>query len=228
MKTPSFPVCLLVLVTVGANLPAHAQNAVSGKPSAPVAAEKPRPSDKWELMDYGPVLAATIVAQAPGANIANKGIAIKLGSPAVGTAVFDTDLMRWSAVWTGGFLNYTGIVFDGSHGPNPSIKGELAFCTAVGPGWGFGDMRGEFVDPRERPFGPLPKNWAKYRGHYLCGDRTVVSYTVGETAGARRARRGFGGVHAHAVDRANECEADASHRGCGGVRADQGGGESCG
>jgi hypothetical protein len=157
--------------------PARAQN---GAP-APAAKSKPaapRPPDKYEVMDYGPFVSATIVAPVPGTNITNKGIAIKVGE---GAMLFDTDLLRWSAGWTKGFLNLNGVVFDGKHGPNPSVKGEVVFCTAPGPGWTV-DARGDLTDPRERPFGPLPATHAKYRGLYLNGDRTIVSYSVAGSA----------------------------------------------
>ena len=134
-----------------------------------------------EAMDFGPFLAATIVAPAPGANTANKGLAIKVGPHAEGAMLFDTDLMRWAAAWTGGFLNLTGVAFNGAHGPNPTVRGNLAFVTAQGPGWS-SDARGDFSDPRERPFGPLPAAHAHFSGLYLSGSRTVVSYTVAGAA----------------------------------------------
>src|SRR5262249_33954916 len=48
--------------------------------------------------------------------------------------------------------------------------------TAAAPGWA---KDGSFTDPRPRPFGPLPREWAKYRGLYLNGPRVTLHYTVG-------------------------------------------------
>ncbi|RYD62032.1 MAG: hypothetical protein EOP84_35015, partial [Verrucomicrobiaceae bacterium] len=147
---------------------------------------------KWEEMDYGPFLSHTINnAQGKTAfdqkgTAANKGIAIKLGKDSEATMVFDTDLLRMAGGWTGGFLKLKGVVYEGGHGPNPqpADKVNMVFQTNVSPGWSKG---GEFTDPRKVPtgpgaakvpLGPLPKEWAKYRGLYLSGDNVVLAYTV--------------------------------------------------
>jgi hypothetical protein len=137
---------------------------------------------RHELMDYGRFLTATIKAPSPADNNAMKGIAIKLGSdPARSAAIcFDADLLRVSAGWTGGFLKLKGTPFDGSHGSWPEVNGTQVFGTRQGPGWASAD--GGFADPRPEPFGPLPSGWAKYKGLYRSGDRTVISYTVGGVA----------------------------------------------
>ena len=33
----------------------------------------------------------------------------------------------------------------------------------------------------DRPYGPLPREWARYRGLYHHEHRTIIAYTVGET-----------------------------------------------
>jgi hypothetical protein len=43
-----------------------------------------------------------------------------------------------------------------------------------------------FHDPRSlgrdgRPYGPLPRSWARYLGSYAYGDQTILAYRVGET-----------------------------------------------
>ena len=62
---------------------------------------------------------------------------------------------------------------------------EIFFQTNPGPGWSKGSS---FEDPREKPkgpgaakvpFGPLPKDWAKYKGLHLHGSTVVLSYSVG-------------------------------------------------
>ena len=157
--------------------------------SALFAAKK---NTKYEAMDYGRFLTASW-DNTEGKNTlkgggccANKGIAIKLGDDE-GGMLFDTDLCRWAGGWTGGFVTYKGVVFDGAHGPNPSpAKGtSIHFQTNPAPTWSKG---GAFADPRKLPtgkgaatvpFGPLPQDWAKYRGLFLHGDNVVISYTVG-------------------------------------------------
>ncbi len=157
--------------------------------SALFAAKK---NTKYEAMDYGRFLTASW-DNTEGKNTlkgggccANKGIAIKLGDDEAGM-LFDTDLCRWAGGWTGGFVTYKGVAFDGAHGPNPSpAKGtSVHFQTNPAPTWSKG---GAFADPRKLPtgkgaatvaFGPLPPDWAKYRGLYVHGDNVVISYTVG-------------------------------------------------
>ena len=143
-------------------VPVQKQEATVEKKAEPKVEKKKRaerkedPNAKWAKMEYGTFLAASI--KAPGKdNNANKGIAIKLGkgtdkNPAA-TICFDTDLLRVSGAWTGGFLNLLGTPFDGSHGSWPTAKGEPVFSTKVGPGWAKGDD--DFKDPRSEPFRPL-------------------------------------------------------------------------
>jgi hypothetical protein len=158
---------------------------------------------KYDEMDYGRFLSATFATQdvkgADGRAVkgqttletttgcaTNKGIAVQLGQKA-GGMLFDTDLCRMSGGWTGGHVKYKGVVFDGGHGPNPAPAESAAMFFQInpGPGWSKGD---DFADPRKLPtgpgaakvpFGPLPREWAKYRGLYLHGDHVVLTYTVG-------------------------------------------------
>ncbi|HEX5176665.1 MAG TPA: DUF6797 domain-containing protein, partial [Chthoniobacteraceae bacterium] len=148
---------------------------------------------KWEEMDYGRFLSATF-NNAEGKTTferkgcaTNKGIAIKLGKNEEATALFDTDLCRMAGGWLDGWLKLKGVVFDGAHGPNPqpADNAVLVFQTDPGPGWSKGE---EFNDPRPMPtgpgaakipLGPLPRDWAKYKGLYWSGDRVVVAYSVG-------------------------------------------------
>lgn len=141
-------------------------------------------------MDYGRFLSHTITAPQPAGNVAVKGVAIKLGAlgnggvPA-GAILFDTELCRVAAGWTGGFLDLRGVAFTGEHGNNPSIKGAQLFGTKIAPGWAGPEAR--LDDPRPRtkdqgtdmPYGPLPREWAKYKGLYAHGDHTVLAYSVG-------------------------------------------------
>jgi hypothetical protein len=150
-------------------------------------------ANKWEEMNYGPFLSATYLnkdgkSALDGKGCAtNKGIAIKLDKEGTSTMLFDTDLLRMSGGWTGGFVNLKGVVFDGSHGPNPgpASSANMVFQVNPGPGWSKGD---DLNDPRKLPtgpgaakvpFGPLPSDWAKYKGLFLNGDKVVLSYTVG-------------------------------------------------
>jgi glucose/arabinose dehydrogenase len=99
--------------------------------------------------------------------------------------LFDTELCRMAAGWTGGFLDLKGVAFNTDHGPSPSVKGTQLFGTKIAPGWGSPEARVD--DPRPRikdqgadfPYGPLPRDWAKYKGLYVHGEQVVLSYPVG-------------------------------------------------
>lgn len=127
---------------------------------------------RWQQTDVGPFLSATIAT--PG-TATYKGITIKVGEHQEAAVCFDTDLLRASAAWTDGFVKINPARY-GIGGPL-GVGGEIVFATPSAPGW---SKDGSFADPRARPFGPLPRAWAQWRGLYLSGSRVVLEYTVGE------------------------------------------------
>jgi cytochrome c2 len=131
-------------------------------------------------MDYGPFLTASIEAPQPATNLAYKGIAINLGANFGGAkneaVIFDTDLLRYSAGWTGDFVALKGVVFDGEHWAYPRIAGRQVFGNPVAPGWASAES---FKDPRAAPYGPLPRAWAHWKGLYLRDKQVVLAYSVG-------------------------------------------------
>jgi cytochrome c5 len=124
------------------------------------------------------------------ANFAYKGIAVRVdpgeGGVAAGNAwmMFDHDLMRVAGAWTGeGFIDWEAILFNGKHNISPRTVGDLHFANLVGPAWA-NPMTGTFDDPRflardKRRFGPLPREWAHFKGIYQHRNRVIISYTVG-------------------------------------------------
>lgn len=133
-------------------------------------------------MDYGPFLSGTFVNLAPKGNVPLKGIAVKFENNGekipLGGVIFDTETLRLAAGWSGGFLNLKGVVFDGGHGSNPSISGTQIQGTKYAPGWAKGN---DLKDPRSIPHGPLPRDWAKYKGLIRTGKEVIFLYTVGTT-----------------------------------------------
>src|SRR6185436_2211060 len=121
-----------------------------------------------------PFQGACISAKGPGNNVALKGFAIRVGNDA--NMLWDTDLLRFAAGWTGGYLTSKGVAYDGGHGGHPAIVGEQAFGTKQGPGWA--NAKGEFTDNRAEPFGPLAKDWCRWDGLYVNGMDIVLAYTV--------------------------------------------------
>lgn len=124
-------------------------------------------------------------------NFSYKGIAIRLdpgdGGVAKGKAfaLFDHDLLRFSGFWSGeGFIDYQDILLNDVHNIFPRTVGEIQVQNPVAPGWANPDTGG-FEDPRfravdGRPFGPLPRDWAHYKGLYYHDQRLILNYSVGQ------------------------------------------------
>ena len=127
--------------------------------------------DRWKFMDTGQFFSGSI--NTPGQPTA-KGIAIRLGDANEAAVCFDTDLLRFSCGWTGDFLKFDPARY-GLIG-RTTVAGSVVFTNGVQPGWA---QRDNFADPRPRGLGPLPRDWGRYRGLYLHGNRVVLSYTVG-------------------------------------------------
>ncbi len=125
-------------------------------------------------------------------NFAYKGIALRLDSGPGGVAdgntfvLFDHDLMRVAGAWSGkGFIDWEDILMDGQHNVYPRTVGKRLFANPVQPGWADPNS-GSYADPRPtvvdgRRFGPLPRSWAKYKGLYRYGEKTIIEYTIGNS-----------------------------------------------
>ncbi len=159
----------------------------------------PEPSliEPWSAMDYGPQLTHTYEVPGTAKNLAYKGMAIRLDPGAGGVSrgrhwmIFDTDTLRMAAQWSAGssgekFIDWRGIQFDGEHQIHPHIIGSVTVSNSTGPGWA-DPSSGSFADERRVEgrdglrYGPLPRDWAKYRGMYYHGQNVIVSYSVGKT-----------------------------------------------
>ena len=87
---------------------------------------------RWQKMDYGPFMQYsyvtwpnTVFDNGPGSFTGDstaRGIALKLSEDWESGVIFDTDLMRVAAGWTGGPLKWRGLIFDGGHGWNPTLS----------------------------------------------------------------------------------------------------------
>jgi hypothetical protein len=146
-------------------------------------------------MNFGPSLNWTYkLAQD---NIAQKAIAVRLDDGPGGVSkgkvwmLFDHDMMRVAAGWySDKFVDWRGIAFDGSHNSHTSIVGDRVFQNPIGPGWAKPGTS-SFKDPRPmsrkdrnygvRPYGPIPRTWAHYKGLYKHGNKIIIKYTVGTT-----------------------------------------------
>ena len=145
------------------------------------AAEKTKAAYNSKDGNYGPFVSHCNEASFPmKENYAYKAVVVKLAADmsANGTSnanlCFDTELMRVSCAWDGGYLKLPS-GRDGIEG-HPLVSGNPAFGTKIGPGWSKG---GSFTDPRPQGHGPLPADWAKWKGIHLDGTRVILDYTVG-------------------------------------------------
>ncbi len=124
----------------------------------------------------GPFWSGTIM-RAKGQAAAMKGLAITLGASKTNFVVYDADTLRLAVAWSGQFLEFGDTLTKIAWPPPPSVKGTVAFESAMGPGWASGS--GSLEDNRARHQGPLPKDWAHYEGLYVDGDQVVLKYTLG-------------------------------------------------
>lgn len=171
-------------------------------PEGDTRGPKPVVSRPWTLMDYGPSLINTIEVSEDGSNIAQKGIAVRLDDGPGGVEsgshwmMYEHDTMRVAGAWSGRFIDWEGIHFNGTHGRHPRVAGEVHFSNPTGPGVGKPQSRrladkgnitsGLFEDDRVvgrdgKQYGPLPKDWARYLGMYRFGSKTIIKYRVADT-----------------------------------------------
>jgi len=132
--------------------------------------------DRFRSMDTGPFLDATIdYTSANGKVRVYKGLAIKVGDKGEGTVLFDRGQLRLAAAWTGGFLHHSNTRFGLLNIPTP--VGTMHWCTPKGPGVAAPNLD---WTPKTAATAPLPPEWARFRGLYLHGNKTILSYTVGD------------------------------------------------
>ena len=137
----------------------------------------------WQEQDHGPFFSSSLTSTLPAKNNTNKAISIRLDDGKAGIA-FDTELLRISAAWTGGFMKiYPGRDGLGQH---PDPNGVVEFGTAAVPGWirfpGNAGKNADLDDPREDKAGPMPAERGRYKGLYLNGQRVILSYTAFDSA----------------------------------------------
>lgn len=138
------------------------------------AASRAAAVDHGLLQPEFPFQGACISAPSPKGNIALKGLAIRVGPKA--SVLFDTELLRMAAGWTGGYITTTGVAFDGGHGDHPAIDGPQQFGCANVPGW-IGE-KDAFKDPRREPYGALPQDQAHWIGLAVNGMDVCLHYSV--------------------------------------------------
>ena len=119
-------------------------------------------------MDYGPVLGYTINCrnfdESRLDNVVLKALAIQLATNEA-TVCFDTELLRYAAGWTGGFLDISHTHLDSAKGSHEAfVNGSVLFTSPAQQGWGTNET-----------FSDTPLRW---KGHYRHGRTIVLNYEV--------------------------------------------------
>ncbi len=129
--------------------------------------------DRWQKADIGRFLSTAI--ELPSEKVV-KSITIKVGEKEEASICFDTELLRYAAGWTGGFLQFSpqryGLI------DAPKARGVVQFKFRAEPAWAYD---GNFADPRSGHLGNLPRTWAHYKGLFLNSNQVVLSYSVGQS-----------------------------------------------
>ncbi|HEX3135698.1 MAG TPA: PA14 domain-containing protein [Planctomycetota bacterium] len=130
-------------------------------------------SGKFATMDHGPYYTGSVVV--PAGTAANKGMIITLNQERSAYACFDAELLS---------LCFAGVDTEVSHpAGRDGLEGQMgltgeAIALTKSAGWakpGSSDCK----DPRAKGLGNLPKDWGHYKGLYLNGQTTILSYSVG-------------------------------------------------
>ena len=165
---------------------------LAGLPQGESRGPEPSLVQPFAIMDYGSMMTTTIEFGDDGSNIAQKAITVQLDDAAGGVVkgaawmAFEHDTLRMAGAWSGDFVNWDGIQFNGKHGVHLHATGEIHAATLTSPGWA-NPANGSFVDSSRvmgrdgRRYGPLPETWGKFRGVYRHGKQVILRYTVGMT-----------------------------------------------
>ena len=138
--------------------------------------------DKAKTSDHGRVMACALdvfphklkdtTNLGDTKNYVFRGKVISLGKDRRVSICYDVEHMRVAGAWVG-----KPFVYSAEKNMGPPVEGEMLFSTKPGPGWA---KDGKWDDPREGKEGPLPRDWAHYKGLHVHGDKVVLSYTVGD------------------------------------------------
>ena len=118
--------------------------------------------------DYGPALASQL-----GRDI-NSALTVTLGDQ---TIAYNLHTMDQAGLWTGGFLDVDQTQHKRGRGEGYSQPKGTPVPGLATWRWGHDESLGYPTDD-VLPRGPLPQRWLDYRGHYLHGDRIVLSYAI--------------------------------------------------
>ncbi|MEM1094717.1 MAG: DUF6797 domain-containing protein [Bacteroidota bacterium] len=130
----------------------------------------------------------TLGADFPARNRVARGLVLPAGQETYW--LFDTDLLRMAAAWTGDTtLALLAMPHVSYHEPGNKRNGVVhlrqppLLTTGVYPGWlpdqtRFADPRPEGPNPDEAGRGPLPTSIGTWHGVHVHGDRAILDYSI--------------------------------------------------
>lgn len=118
--------------------------------------------------DFGPALASQLERKFSSA------LTVKLDGL---TISYDLHTMNQAGIWRGGFLDLTNTQHVRDRGEGTADPRGEPVPALDGWQWGHdGSLDYSKIDLLPR--GPMPPRWMDYRGHYLSGNRVVLSYAI--------------------------------------------------
>ena len=131
---------------------------------------KTAPPPERRPADFGPVLCSNLGREYP--------LVLTHRLPGDVSVSYDLLRMRLAGVWTGGFLNLSDTRFTLQRGESPARPdGEPAAGLET---WKWA-WAGSFDSSPLHPRSPAPEEYVKFLGHFVHGDRAVMSYRVAGT-----------------------------------------------
>jgi len=135
--------------------------------------------------------AGKLGAAFPERNLAVRCVVLMLGNETY--ACFDTDLLRMSVAWHGGFVSMTTMAqvsYQQAFNKNnqiPRVLGQPIVATGIYPGWmgatpSYGDPRPASANPADVGRGPIAPSAGRWNGLHVVKDAAVLSYTVEGTS----------------------------------------------
>ncbi|WP_207622118.1 DUF6797 domain-containing protein [Alienimonas californiensis] len=118
--------------------------------------------------DHGPALASQLGREVESA------LTIWLGELSIS---YDLHSMDQAGLWSGGFLNLDATQHKRLRGEGYAQPGGKSVPALDLWRWGH-DGTLDYPTDDLLPRGPLPERWLDYHGHYLHGDRVVLSYAI--------------------------------------------------
>src|SRR5215207_552238 len=127
----------------------------------------------------------------PQRNLAVRCVVLMLGNESY--ACFDTDLLRLSAAWRGGFMSLTTMAQVSYAKPFnknnaiPRVLGTPIVANGMYAGWtsgaaSFSDPRPPGPNPDDAGRGPIAPESGRWSGVHVVKDRAVLSYEIAGTA----------------------------------------------